>query len=226
MTFKYRYKKQIILGITISFILSFLSIYYIRNAPDKEEVESPLVLKENKKEDKIIDETEKVKVDIKGQILNPGLYEMTSSDRVSDVIASAGGLTEHADISVINLSKRLQDEMVIIIYSKQEVMNFKDTKQLEEQVINHCRKVLENELRNDACIDVNNATNSDFGGLININTASVEELMMLPGIGETRAKAIVLYREEHGSFSSIEEIKDVSGIGESVFASLKENITT
>lgn len=167
-------------------------------------------------------EKEMYKVDIKGEVLTPGIYSLDSNKRVIDVIEMAGGLTENADTSVINLSKKIKDEMVIIIYSKSEVKEFEKTKEKESQVQEKCIQKDENSLKNDACISTDSKTN----GKVSINTGTKEELMTLSGIGESKAQDIIKYREENGPFKNIEDIKNVSGIGESLFAKIKENITT
>ena len=133
----------------------------------------------------------------------------------------AGGLTENADTSVINLSKKVQDEMVIIIYSRDEVSNFREVKEIEKQVNDKCSQVDENSLINNACIESSTNTPSK----ISINTATLEELMTLPGIGESKAKDIINYRETNGPFTSIEDLLKIKGIGESILAKIKENIT-
>ncbi len=114
------------------------------------------------------------------------------------------------------------DEMVIIIYSKEEVKDFKKTKEIENKVIEQCIKKTDTSLTNDACIDNNNENNQNTK--ININTATLEELMTLSGIGESKAKSIIKYREEN-PFKTIEDLKNVTGIGDNLFAQIKENIT-
>ena len=167
------------------------------------------------------EKVELLKVDIKGQIVNPGIYSVSSSARVIDVIEQAGGLTTNANTTVINLSKKVIDEMVIIIYSNDEVNDFKKTKELEQQVQTQCIQKDENSLVNDACITTNTETSSK----VSINNASIQELQNLPWIGEAKAKDIITYREQNGPFKSIEDIKNVSGIGESLFAKIKDYIT-
>ena len=154
-----------------------------------------------------------------------GVREVTSlnDSRVIDVIAAAGGLTGEADTSVINLSKKITDEMVIIVYSKTEVADFHKTKQIEEQVQEKCIQQDEEALVNNACIS--SEVEVKKTGKISINTASKEELMTLPGIGESKAKDIISYREKNGPFKSVEDIKKVTGVGDSIFAQIKENIT-
>ncbi len=184
--------------------------------------------KEETKEiaDNIEAEEEKVTVDIKGAVNNPGVYEMDESSRVNDVIKKAGGLKDDADTSLINLSKKVTDEMVITIYTKEEI---------EEQ--NQTCAPCECPEVNDACVtdEDANSNNDDSSsddsadtnstGKISINTATLSELQTLNGIGEAKAKAIIGYRETNGDFKSIEEIKNVSGIGDAIYEKIKDDIT-
>lgn len=225
ITFKYRYRKQIIIGIFILILLvggTTLTIFMLQsNKKDKSDIvvsTSTNTLKKKPKKENI----ENYKVDIKGEILTPGIYTLKSNSRVIDVIEMSGGLTENADTSVINLSKKITDEMVIIIYSKSEVKDFEKTKEKEKTVQEKCIKKDENSLKNDACITDSVKTS----GKVSINSATKEELMTLTGIGEAKAEDIIKYREENGQFKTIEDIKNVSGIGDSLFAKIKENITT
>ena len=131
----YRKKKEIII-VSIILILLILTIFYWLNLKKNNKKvikkDKEVVQKLEKKEEK--EEIKSVKVDIKGEINNPGIYELDESMRVIDVIELAGGLTNNADTSVINLSKKLKDEMVIIIYSKYQVKNFEKTKEKEKVV--------------------------------------------------------------------------------------------
>lgn len=231
MTFKYRYRKQIIIGIIstliIGSILSF-SIYNFLKRDKKVKKTSPIENSLKKKETtKVTDKEQTYKVDIKGEINNPGIYTLKENSRVIDVIEMAGGLTENANTSVINLSKKISDEMVIIIYSNTQVQDFEKTKEMEKVTQEKCNQPDENSLKNDACITNTNPGNesSPISDKISINTATKEELMTLPGIGESKANDIISYREKSGPFESIEDIMKVSGIGENIYAQIKENIT-
>ena len=147
------------------------------------------------------------------------------SSRVIDVITKAGGLTENANTTVLNLSKKITDEMVIIVYSNEEVNDFTKTKEQENIIQEKCRQKDENALKNDACICNNSNNLEDTKKLVSINTATIEELMTLPGIGEAKAQDIINYRNEQGPFQKLEDIKNISGIGESLFAKIKDSIT-
>lgn len=189
-------------------------------------------------------------VDIKGEVVKPGVYEVSNDSRIVDVIKKAGGLTKNADTSLINLSKKVTDEMNIRIYSKKEVAAAKESIKKEPEVIEIIKEIEKecvcpevNNLcdnKNDAVIESENISSKDENNkkddknenknddvnnrLININTATKEELMSLTSIGEAKAKSIIEYREKD-KFTKIEDILNVSGIGEALFDKIKENIT-
>lgn len=226
ITFKYRYKKQIIITVIVLAVLTIFCISFIKlfskektdNVDSEIKVNEELISKESDAK------KEQYKVDIKGEVINPGIYTLDINSRVIDVINIAGGLSENANTTVINLSKKITDEMVIIIYSNEEVANFKKTKEIEQQVIKQCEQKDENSLINSACITTTIEENSSPAN-ISINNATKEELMTLPGIGEAKAEEIIKYRSDHNGFTNIEELKEISGIGESLFAKIKDYIT-
>lgn len=215
---KYRY-------IILSGLLIIVFLFFNKNS-DEIELTSDLSLEIKEEVTEEIPKEEKIKVDIKGAIKNPGVYEINSNGRVADAIEISGGLTNDADTSIINLSKNLTDEMVIIIYTKEEVEEMlKGTtsiKYIEKECI--CPKI-----ENDACIDnvIDNKpdTNTSNEQKVSLNSATIDELMQLPGIGEVKAKAIIAYREENGGFKSIEELLEVNGIGESTFNKIKDQLS-
>ena len=230
MTFTYRHKKQIILvclGLVLLLVIGSFFIYKNYTAENKEEKNIVLNTKKDTKKDEEEEEEDYYQVDIKGEVINPGIYTVKEGSRVIDVIRLAGDLTEVADTSVLNLSKKVKDEMVIIVYSYDEVVNFTATKEKEEIEQEAC--LSQNGIQNDACIkDSTDDTSSSsvvISGKISLNTATLDELMMLPGIGESKAEEIIKYREEVGAFQSIEELKEVNGIGDAIFDQIKESIT-
>ena len=203
-------KKTIIILCTIIVVLGgIIFILYKNNSSSKEEIVD--IFKEPEEIKQEESNIRKVIVDIKGMINNPGVYEVDSNLRVNDVIELAGGLKEGADTSNINLAKLVSDEMTIIIYSTEEVLE----KFKQEVCICNCPYI-----QNDACINSNNDSN-----LININTAGIEELTTLTGIGDVKAEAIIKYRSEVGKFKTKEELLNVEGIGEALFEKIKDNIT-
>ncbi len=230
MTFTYRHKKEIILvclGLVLLLVIGSFFIYKNFTADDKEDENIVLNTKNDTKKDEEEEEEVYYQVDIKGEVINPGIYTVKEESRVIDVIRLAGDLTEVADTSVLNLSKKVKDEMVIIVYSYDEVVNFTATKEKEEIEQEAC--LSQNGIQNDACIkDSTDDTSSSsvvISGKLSLNTATLDELMTLPGIGEAKAQAIIEYREEVGAFQNIEELKEVSGIGDAIFDQIKENIT-
>ena len=142
-------------------------------------------------------ESVKIVVDIKGEIKNPNIYWLEEGCIIEDLINVAGGITEEGDLSKINRAQKLNDHEVVII------PNINDKESEIENII----------------------PSSNDKNKVNINTASINELDTLSGIGPSKAEAIIKYREENGTFKSIEEIKNVTGIGEALFEKFKENIT-
>ena len=139
-------------------------------------------------------------VDIKGAVNNPGVYQMKSGDRVKDALDAAGGLTDEADSQKVNLAQRVEDQMVIIVPKVGE----------------------------EATEIPTGATSKEASkeGKVNINTATVEELKTLKGVGEKKAEAIIEYRKKNGSFKTKEDLMKVRGIGKKLFESFQERIVT
>lgn len=146
-------------------------------------------------------------VDVKGAVKFPGVYQLTSEERVIDAITYAGGYLEEAETRYINHAQKLLDEMVIYIPKKGESL---DEMQSFGQGVHST--------------SFNSNASSTSGDLVNLNTADEMALSTLPGIGPSKAQAIVAYRDENGSFKSIDELKNVSGIGEKTFEKLKDSI--
>lgn len=187
----------------------------------------------NSEHDEIIEEeieTEKsLSIDIKGAVKNPGVYELKDGSVVKDAIDVSGGLLDSANTEHINLSKKIVDEMVIIIYTNEEIQEMtegsKSVKVVDKECI--CPKI-----ENNACIDNNNKyanisseINQSTSNKISLNNASKEELMTLNGIGESKASAIIEYRNNNGLFKQIEDITNVKGIGNSVYEKIKDRLT-
>ncbi len=209
----------------IIFILIIFYIIYLKKSlndtkyQDIDESDELLVQEE------VIPEENKdiCSIDIKGAVKNPGVYEIECESYVNDVIKLSGGLNKEADTSVINLAKRVTDQMVIIVYTKEEVKNSNIIETVIKEVEKEC--VCPN-IQNDGCI--NDEIDGSIGdtGLVNINSADANKLQELPGIGEAKAKAIIKYREEIGEFKTIEDLLNVEGIGNSLYEQIKAYITT
>lgn len=190
-------KNNIIMGIlSVLLLASIIGLVYFYF--DKEECicsnESLLVDSSNMEN--------KIKVEVKGEVKNAGVYEVSEEKRIIDVIQMAGGFTSNAYSDNINLSMKVTDELVIYVPSKND-----------KNVVNEWSSKT----------DVS-STKNDTNKLININTASKNELMNLPGIGESRADAIISYRNKNGNFKKISDIKKVSGIGSGIYEKFKNSI--
>ena len=131
-----------------------------------------------------------------GEVVSPGVYEIKEGSRINDLLICAGGFTEKACVSAVNLAAFLSDGDMIYIPAQGE-----------------------------ETVSASQGVHASARGLININKAAAEELTNLPGIGETKATAIVSYRNENGAFKSIDELMKVSGIGQNTYDSLKDYIT-
>ena len=147
-------------------------------------------------------------VDIKGEVLHPGVYEFSCESRMQEVIKKAGGFTEEADETKINLAQKISDQMQIIVpnlHSKQE------------------GGVTEG---NSEKGNTSNTTPSNSKqGTVNINTATFEELQTIKGIGKKKAEAILQYRKEHGAFRTKEDLLQVKGIGKKALEAIESQVT-
>ena len=147
-------------------------------------------------------------VDIKGEVLRPGVYEFSCESRIQEVIKKAGGFTEEADETKINLAQKITDQMQIIVpnvHSKQE-----------DGVT---------EKNSGKGSSTNTSVSNSKQGTININTATLEELQTIKGIGKKKAEAILQYRKEHGAFRTKEDLLQVKGIGKKALEAIESQVT-
>ena len=190
----------IIIGVII--FLFFIISYFSGGSSELNKNDNESIFVEENESMEVITKKEekesvKIVVDIKGEIKNPNIYWLEEGCIIEDLINIAGGITEEGDLSKINRAQKLNDHEVVII------PNINDKESEIENII----------------------PSSNDKNKVNINTASINELDTLSGIGPSKAEAIIKYREENGTFKSIEEIKNVTGIGEALFEKFKENIT-
>lgn len=194
-------QKIILTGVSI-LIIFIIGILLMKKERNVENEYQQYIINENEEIQEDI-EKEKIKIHVVGEVHNIGIVEVEEGARISDIIEAAGGSTENADLSKINLAYEVEDGQKVYIPS----INDEQTK---EYVTNESGDgVIENE---------------DKNKLVNINTATQTELETLPGIGPSTALKIINYREEKGKFKKIEDIQNVPGIGESKFANIKEYI--
>jgi competence protein ComEA len=201
--------------ICIVFLIIFYSISIFNNKKDNKKI----TYEENIVTEKKEDANEYIYVDIKGSVNKEGVYKVINGTRVFDLIETAGGLKKDANTRFINLSKILNDGEVVVIYSNGEIEEAKKSDIIYVETPCVCEKV-----KNDACLN-ENINNNDSDSLININNATKEQLETLSGIGESKATAIIEYRNSNGKFNKIEDILNVSGISETLFDKIKAFIT-
>ena len=200
-------KDKIIMGLIIVVVALFANNYVKNNEDDLLGSEISLLdtssdaLSPADKDDNV--EINEMKVYISGEIGKEGVYEFEDGDRLDDLIKKAGGLTENANAKDLNLAMKLEDEMKIYIPSIYEISSV-DTA--------------------DTIPIISSDSKDSSKDKININKASKEELMTLPNIGDKRADSILEYRESN-TFETIEDIKNVNGIGEKFYQALKDLIT-
>lgn len=153
-----------------------------------------------------------IAVHVCGCVNNPGVYTLCAGARINDAVAAAGGFTPEADANYLNLAGFLQDGVKVYVPSVDE------TKDLER----------DGSISFDAAgggAVSSGMTGADVDdGLVNINTATRDELMTLPGVGESKANAIIKYREENGGFETISQIMNISGIKDGLFNKIKDKI--
>ena len=220
---------KFILGIIVIVLLVVFSFLFKNEAKImmEEEIVNVDIASSNELEEKV----SYIFVDIKGAVKKPGVYQLEEGSRVIHAIEKSGGLKSGADTSVLNLSKRLEDGNIIIVYTKDKIEEIKSQEKIVEIIEKEC---ICPDVNNDACIEDENIIvenpNVDLGETttetkkISLNKASIEELLTISGIGESKAKDIIEYRKQQ-KFEKIEDIKNVKGIGDALFEKIKEYIT-
>lgn len=202
-------KKQKIIVVVLIIIMCIVIGYYIISKTEKydySDIEkiSNIIEEDQEVDDNIIEN--KIVIHITGEVEEEGVIELEKGARISDAIEEAGGTTEEADLSNVNLAYSLSDGQKVKIPN----INEKD-----EEII-----VVEEKAGDNIIIEGNKSKEEK----ININKAAQTEIETLPGIGPSTALKIITYRNEHGKFKNIEDRKNVSGIGDSKFENIKEYI--
>ena len=166
------------------------------------------------------EETKTLVVHICGAVSAPGVYELPAGSRIIDAVEAGGGFLPEADEACCNLAEEIVDGCQIYIMTKSESCADGQTEK-KAGIQTSPDSDMQTTDRN---VRSNSATALE-NGLVNLNTADVAALMTLPGIGESRAKAIISYREQHGAFAQIEDIMKISGIKQAAFSKIKDKIT-
>ncbi len=202
-------RKIITIGIIILIIIG-ISIYMFFNNEEQENIIEEVNIEDNNSLQNEIEESKeektKIIIDISGEVNSPGVITLEEGARIIDAINAAGGTTKNANLVKVNLAYILADAQKIYIPS------IKD-KESTEYVI-----------QENSGTEINQNTKNSKQEKININTAGQEELEKLPGVGASTATKIINYRKENGKFNKIEDIKNVSGIGESKYNNIKNYI--
>lgn len=203
---KLKYVVPVLLMLAFGFLFLLFSAQSEGEEVTIEHTDEEAEEKENATEEQPVVDIEAasaVSVFICGEVSQPGVYELPAGARVCEAIAAAGGMTDVAAESFLNQAERLNDGQKVYVPSEEEAAG------------------MEMNPVPDSTADTDQAEDSN---LINLNTASREQLMTLPGIGESKAASILEYRNSNGNFSSIEEIKNITGIKEGTFQKLKDFI--
>lgn len=204
-------KDKIIIGIAIIALAGFgyyksssdnLNSNQIQSVVDTKQTEN--INNQSEAEKRENEDSSSKMCQIDGCVNRPGVYSFKKDDRIKDIVDLAGGFTKEADTKSVNLAMKLKDEMKIFVPSKNETSKLQNHNTENSQIVT---------------LKDNNSNN-----LVNINTADSNKLQTLPGIGPSKAKKIIEFREKN-QFKKIEELKNVDGIGEKTFESLKSLIT-
>ena len=166
------------------------------------------------------EEAKTLVVHICGAVSAPGVYELPAGSRIIDAVEAGGGFLPEADEACCNLAEEIVDGCQIYIMTKSESCAEGQTEKKAgiQTSPDSDMQTTDRNVRS-------NSTTALENGLVNLNTADVAALMTLPGIGESRAKAIISYREQHGAFAKIEDIMKISGIKQAAFSKIKDKIT-
>lgn len=211
-------KNKIIIAVGVIIIAITVGIYFYRTTKDNSEIEitednlTTNTAVENNNEI-VEEENNTIVVHITGEINYPGVVVLKEGARVVDAIEAGGGETDKADLGSLNLAYMLSDGEKIYVPNKEETSQ-------ESQEREYITSAKDNSEQSE-----NGAKSTDTNFKININTAKQEELTQITGIGESTAKKIIEYRTQNGKFKSIEDIKNIPGIGDSKFKAMKEEIT-
>ena len=189
------------LGVLTVLVFLFFQKQFLSATPSAEPIQPSLLNNPNLTEEVEItndEERDTLFIEVKGAVSRPGVYELQTGDRVLTAIELAGGYLSDSDSKAINHAQKVEDEMIIYV------------------------PVVGEEIENppDAA-----STNSSGNALININKADIQGLTSLPGIGPAKAEAIISYREENGGFKSVQDLTEVTGIGQKTFEKLESYIT-
>lgn len=195
------YKKPLLILLFIALLVGGGIFINYQEQTDKIAIDNSNTMANN---NPVVENNTTITVYVSGEVNNPGIVDLTSASRISDAIKACGDFTALADKSSVNLAQKVEDGMQIKVLA----LNDNNANATSSSTANK---------------SISNNANTN---IININTANEEELDTLPGIGPAMAKRIIEYRQTNGNFKVIEDIKNVSGIGEAKFTKMQDKITT
>lgn len=193
---------KFILKIAVGLVICFIGLLYANYRTDSVDTYKNNLTEHSDDGDVYTETTTEqttIVVYITGEVNKPDVYSLAKDSRLVDLVEKAGGFTDKAYIDDLNLAQMLNDGEKFVVQSIENI---------SEESVNSVQDA-----------------QSDDDGLININTADKDKLDSLPGIGEKIAEAIIAYRDKYGDFTSIEEIKEVDGIGDGIYEKIKDSIT-
>src|SRR5690606_20651610 len=185
-----------VLGICIGIFIVFYQVFDKEPQGDLNLDEELALETESNLEPVSVEEAKNIFVDIKGAVHNEGVYEAREGMRVKDIVDLAGGFIEEAEVRQVNMAERVEDEMVIYVPRIGEELTEVDSNTISDKA----------------------------KGKVSLNKATQEEFETLSGIGPSKAAAIISYREENGPFKKLEDLMQVSGIGEKSFEKIKDSL--
>ncbi|WP_295746103.1 helix-hairpin-helix domain-containing protein [uncultured Limosilactobacillus sp.] len=193
------YKREILIGFVGGLVILGLFIWHGRQQPTEMPMEKPATqVRQTNKTDR---KSGKVFVDVKGAVNKPGVYELRRGSRIAEAVNQAGGFRPDADNNQVNLAKQVNDQQMIYIPMK------------GEQVA-----------PNDGSLASGQQADSN-SQVVNLNTATKEQLTTITGIGDKKADLILAYRQQHGQFSRVEDLKNITGFGDKTIAKIKDQLS-
>lgn len=219
--YNFNKKQKIILGILVAIVAGFICYYvYAKEEDDYTQLslEDKIETEEEQIENQEDYSDDTILVHVSGAVNKEGVVELKINSRISDAIDKADGIREEASIEDINLAYKLEDGMKIHVPTKQEKENESYANTTEKYITTSSGVLKEEDEKEIEKVSEKNTK-------VNINTATQTQLETLPGIGPSTAMKIISYREEKGKFKKVEDIKEVSGIGESKYNKIKDLIT-
>lgn len=196
--------KYVYIMIGVGILVIVIGYFFINfKREDEDYIDESLILEDYNETEINNNEIAKIKIHITGEVKNEGIVELEEGARIDDAIKKAGDVTEFADLSKVNLAYELSDGQKVYIPSKNEEIEEYASLDAGENVLEESEAI---------------------GGKININVADSSALQTINGVGESLAGKIIAYRELNGKFKSIEDLKNVSGIGEKKFEDIKDKV--